>query len=129
MFTSVPERLLRKCRARGSGPAVRAFHGAGVNKLTLDFGFGKVSVLQEIAKAKKRSAEARAVMQIGIVICGADGDFHATEGAVVPDARFALRLPPHEFDLIEPGGVGGADLPDSRPGPGRHSLKGAPAAA
>ncbi|CAL9328607.1 hypothetical protein SUDANB58_00022 [Streptomyces sp. enrichment culture] len=36
-------------------------------KLTADFAFGKVSVLQEIAKAKKKPAEARAVIQIGIV--------------------------------------------------------------
>ncbi|MYR58354.1 Tellurite resistance TerB, partial [Streptomyces sp. SID625] len=46
-----------------------------LNKLTADFAFGKVSVLQEIAKAKKKPAEARAVVQIGIVIGGADGDF------------------------------------------------------
>lgn len=39
-----------------------------LNKLTADFDFGKVSVLQEIAKAKKKPAEARAVIQIGIII-------------------------------------------------------------
>jgi tellurite resistance protein TerB len=70
-----------------------------LNKLTADFDFGKVGVLQEIAKAKKKPAEARAVIQIGIVIGGADGDFDATERAVVRDACFALGLPPHEFDL------------------------------
>ncbi|GGV70675.1 MULTISPECIES: tellurite resistance TerB family protein [Streptomyces] len=70
-----------------------------LNKLTADFDFGKVSVLQEVAKAKKKPAEARAVIQIGIVIGGADGDFDATERAVVRDACFALGLPPHEFDL------------------------------
>ncbi|MGW0878342.1 tellurite resistance TerB family protein [Streptomyces sp. NPDC002671] len=70
-----------------------------LNKLTADFDFGKVSVLQEVAKAKKKPAEARAVIQIGIVIGGADGDFDATERAVVRDACFALGLPPQEFDL------------------------------
>ncbi|MFJ9630924.1 tellurite resistance TerB family protein [Streptomyces sp. NPDC091280] len=70
-----------------------------LNKLTADFDFGKVGVLQEIAKAKKKPAEARAVIQIGIVIGGADGDFDPTERAVVRDACFALGLPPHEFDL------------------------------
>ena len=70
-----------------------------LNKLTADFDFGKVGVLQEIAKAKKKPAEARAVIQIGIVIGSADGDFDATERAVVRDACFALGLPPHEFDL------------------------------
>jgi tellurite resistance protein TerB len=70
-----------------------------LNKLTADFDFGKVSILQEIAKAKKKPAEARAVIQIGIVIGGADGDFDKTEQAVVREACFALDLPPHEFDL------------------------------
>ena len=50
-----------------------------LDKLTADFDFGKVSVLQEIAKVKKKPTEARAVIQIGIVIGGADGDFDATE--------------------------------------------------
>ena len=70
-----------------------------LNKLTADFAFGKVSVLQEVAKAKKKPAEARAVIQIGIVIGGADGDFDKDERAVVRDACFTLDLPPHEFDL------------------------------
>ncbi|MGV9881547.1 tellurite resistance TerB family protein [Streptomyces sp. NPDC003006] len=72
---------------------------ACVDKLTADFAFGKVSVLQEVAKAKKKPAEARAVIQIGIVIGGADGDFDKDEQAVVREACFALDLPPHEFDL------------------------------
>ncbi|OIJ63040.1 tellurite resistance TerB family protein [Streptomyces mangrovisoli] len=70
-----------------------------LNKLTADFAFGKVSVLQEVAKAKKKPAEARAVIQIGIVIGGADGDFDKTEQGVVREACYALDLPPHEFDL------------------------------
>ncbi|MGW1887144.1 tellurite resistance TerB family protein [Streptomyces sp. NPDC001970] len=69
------------------------------NKLSADFDFGKVSVLQEVAKAKKKPAEARAVIQIGIVIGGADGDFDKDEQAVVREACYALELPPHEFDL------------------------------
>jgi tellurite resistance protein TerB len=70
-----------------------------LDKLTTDFDFGKVSVLQEIAKAKKKPAEARAVVQIGIVIGGADGDFDKDEQAVVREACYTLDLPPHEFDL------------------------------
>ncbi|MFK4189842.1 TerB family tellurite resistance protein, partial [Streptomyces sparsogenes] len=57
------------------------------------------SLLQEVAKAKKKPAEARAVIQIGIVIGGADGHFDKTEQAVVREACFALELPPAEFDL------------------------------
>jgi tellurite resistance protein TerB len=70
-----------------------------LNKLTADFDFGKVSVLQEVAKAKKKPAEARAVIQIGIIIGGADGDFDKTEQAVVRDACYTLGLPPADFDL------------------------------
>ncbi|MFJ4978165.1 tellurite resistance TerB family protein [Streptomyces coeruleorubidus] len=70
-----------------------------LGKLTADFDFGKVSVMQEIAKAKKKPAEARAVIQIGIVIGGADGDFDKDEQAVVREACYTLDLPPHEFDL------------------------------
>ncbi|MFF5310308.1 tellurite resistance TerB family protein [Streptomyces massasporeus] len=70
-----------------------------LDKLTADFDFGKVSVMQEIAKAKKKPAEARAVIQIGIVIGGADGDFDKDEQAVVREACYTLDLPPHEFDL------------------------------
>ncbi|MEU6664306.1 TerB family tellurite resistance protein [Streptomyces sp. NPDC046821] len=70
-----------------------------LDKLTADFDFGKVSVLQEVAKAKKKEAEARAVIQIGIVIGGADGDFDQTERGVVREACLMLGLAPHEFDL------------------------------
>ncbi|WP_236241863.1 tellurite resistance TerB family protein [Streptomyces sp. CC228A] len=70
-----------------------------LNKLTADFALGKVSVMQEIAKARKKPSEARAVIQIGIVIGGADGDFDKSEQAVVREACHSLDLPPHEFDL------------------------------
>ncbi|MFE2352767.1 tellurite resistance TerB family protein [Streptomyces parvulus] len=70
-----------------------------LDKLAADFDFGRVGILQEIAKAKKKPAEARAVVQIGIVIGGADGDFDKDERAVVREACYALDLPPHEFDL------------------------------
>ncbi|GAA4055941.1 tellurite resistance TerB family protein [Streptomyces shaanxiensis] len=70
-----------------------------LDRLVADFEFGKVSVLQEIAKARKKPAEARAVVQIGIVIGGADGHFDQDERAVVREACYALDLPPHEFDL------------------------------
>ncbi|MFI0481424.1 tellurite resistance TerB family protein [Actinomadura sp. 9N215] len=70
-----------------------------VTKLTADFDFGKVSVLQDIGKAKKKPAEARAVVQIGIIIGGADGNFDDNEKAIVREACFALDLNPGEFEL------------------------------
>lgn len=69
------------------------------DKLTADFDFGKVSVIQDIAKTKKKPAEARAVIQIGIIIGGADGTFDKSEQAVVKEACYAVGLPPSEFDL------------------------------
>lgn len=65
---------------------LRRRFGDHLDKLTADFTFGKVCVLQEIAKAKKKPAEARAVIQIGIVIGGTDGDVDKTEQAVVREA-------------------------------------------
>ncbi|MFC5754405.1 tellurite resistance TerB family protein [Actinomadura rugatobispora] len=70
-----------------------------VSKLTADFAFGKVSVLQDIGRVKKNPSEARAVIQIGIIIGGADGDFDDTEKAVVREACFVVGLQPAEFDL------------------------------
>ncbi|MET9292829.1 TerB family tellurite resistance protein [Streptomyces sp. NPDC003077] len=70
-----------------------------LDKLTADFDFGKVSLMQEIGKVKKKPTEARAVIQIGIVIGGADGDFDKTEQAIVREVCFALDIAPAEFDL------------------------------
>jgi tellurite resistance protein TerB len=70
-----------------------------LTKLSADFELGKVSVLQDIAKVKKKPTEARAVIQIGIVIGGADGNFDKSEQAVVRDACFAVDLTPAEFGL------------------------------
>ncbi|UNO41107.1 TerB family tellurite resistance protein [Streptomyces sp. MST-110588] len=72
---------------------------AYLDKLTADFDFGKVSVMQDIGKVKKKPVEARAVIQIGIVIGGADGDFDKTEQAVVREVCYALDITPAEFDL------------------------------
>lgn len=69
------------------------------NRLMADFEFGKVAVLQDVAKIKKKPDQARAVVQIGIIIGGADGNFDEHEKKIVRDACFALGLPPAEFDL------------------------------
>ncbi|WP_436789694.1 tellurite resistance TerB family protein [Yinghuangia sp. YIM S10712] len=76
----------------------RRFH-AYANQLQADFQLGKVQVMQDVAKAKKKPDEARAVIQIGIVIGGADGNFDPQERAVVREACFALDISPAEFDL------------------------------
>lgn len=68
-------------------------------KLTADYSFGRIECLQAIGKLKKTEDQARAVIQIGIIIGGADGNFDANEKKAVRDACFALGINPTEFDL------------------------------
>lgn len=70
-----------------------------LDRLALNFDHGKTAVLHEVGKAKKKPTEARAVIQIGIIIGGADGAFIESEQAVVREACHALGLPPQEFGL------------------------------
>lgn len=69
------------------------------DKLSSDFDFGKLEAVQTIGKLKKKPEDARAVVQIGIIIGGADGSFDDSEKKVVRDACFALGIDPTEFDL------------------------------
>lgn len=68
-------------------------------KLDSDFDFGKIEAVQAIAKLKKKPDQARAVIQVGIIIGGADGNFDDDEKKAVRDACFACGIPPQEFDL------------------------------
>ncbi|MFI8006093.1 tellurite resistance TerB family protein [Streptomyces sp. NPDC086010] len=70
-----------------------------VDQLSRDFHQGKAEALQEIAKAAKKPVEARAVVQTGIVVAGADGDFSQAEHMVLQEACAALGLSPAEFQL------------------------------
>lgn len=69
------------------------------DKLQGDFEFGKVEATATIGKLKAKPEQARAVIQIGIIIGGADGDFDADEKATVKAACFAVGIDPAEFDL------------------------------
>lgn len=69
------------------------------NKLGQDFDFGKIEAIQAIAKLKKKEDQARAVIQIGIIIGGADGNFDKDERKAVHDACLAVGINPTEFDL------------------------------
>ncbi|MFI9028214.1 tellurite resistance TerB family protein [Streptomyces sp. NPDC053560] len=75
----------------------RRFEG-NLDRLAPDFRAGTAAVLHEVAKVKKPS-EARAVVQIGIVIGVADGEFVESEQAVVREACRTLGLAPREFGL------------------------------
>ena len=68
-------------------------------KLSQDFDFGKIEAIQAIAKLNKKLDQGRAVIQIGIIIGGADGDFDKDEKKVVKEACHAVGINPGEFDL------------------------------
>ncbi|WP_093654797.1 tellurite resistance TerB family protein [Streptomyces radiopugnans] len=70
-----------------------------VDRLTADFQAGRAEALQEIAKAAKKPAEARAVVQTGIVIAGADGHIDQSEQQAIREACAALGLSPEEFGM------------------------------
>jgi len=69
------------------------------DKLTQDFDFGKIECIQTISKVRKNEGQARAVIQLGIIIGGADGDFDPNEKKAVKDACNAVGISPNEFDL------------------------------
>ncbi|MEU5347274.1 tellurite resistance TerB family protein [Streptomyces sp. NPDC020766] len=70
-----------------------------LDQLIANFELGKAEALREIAKAAKKPVEARAVIQTGIVVAGADGHFDQTEQYAIRDACAALGLSPTEFGV------------------------------
>lgn len=78
---------------------LRKRFNAYVNQLQSNFYLGKTTVIQDIAKTKKKPAEARAVIQTGVVIAGADGYFAPAEQDVLREVCMALEIPPAEFGL------------------------------
>jgi tellurite resistance protein TerB len=69
------------------------------SKLESDFDFGKVEAIATIGKLRSKPDQARAVIQIGIIIGGADGTFDQHERAAVKQACHAVGIDPAEFDL------------------------------
>ena len=69
------------------------------NKLAADFDFGKIEATADHRQVEIEAGQARAVVQIGIIIGGADGNFDEHERKAVRDACFAVGIPPAEFDL------------------------------
>ncbi|MFG2757935.1 tellurite resistance TerB family protein [Streptomyces wuyuanensis] len=70
-----------------------------VDRLTANFELGKADVLKEIAKAAKKPQEARAVVQTGMVVAGADGHVDPSEQQAVREACAALGISPAEFGV------------------------------
>lgn len=69
------------------------------DKLERDFDFGQVDAMAAIGKLKSKPEQARAVISIGLIIGGADGDFDAHERRAVTQACHAVGIAPAEFDL------------------------------
>ncbi|MBF0592217.1 MAG: tellurite resistance TerB family protein [Nitrospirae bacterium] len=69
------------------------------DKLSKDFDFGKIEAIQAISKLKKKEDQARAVIQVGIIIGGADGNFDPSEKKAVREACNAVGINPADFDL------------------------------
>jgi tellurite resistance protein TerB len=69
------------------------------SKLQSNFEFGKLEATQTIARLKSKPDQARAVIQIGIIIGGADGFFDDHEKAAVREACHTVGISPAEFDL------------------------------
>lgn len=69
------------------------------DKLTADYDFGKIEAVQALSKLKGKEDQARACIQLGIIIGGADGNFDPDEKKAVREACFAVGLDPKEFDL------------------------------
>lgn len=91
----------------GRHPAMQAFAVADLqaryneycNKLAADFDFAKIEILQVIGKLRSKPEQARAIVQVAIVIGGADGNFSEEERKVVRETCQALGLNPAEFEL------------------------------
>jgi tellurite resistance protein TerB len=78
---------------------LRAKFDTYCDKLNRDFDFGKVEAVSSIAKLKSKPDQARAVVSIGLIIGGADGQFDADERRAVKEACYAVGIEPAEFDL------------------------------
>ncbi|AZK92554.1 MULTISPECIES: tellurite resistance TerB family protein [Streptomyces] len=60
---------------------------------------GRAEAFQEVAKAAKKPAEARAVIQTGIVVAGADGYISPAEEQILREACTTLGLSSAEFGI------------------------------
>lgn len=69
------------------------------SKLQSDFEFGKMEAIATLGKLKSKPDQARGVIQVGIIVGGADGNFDTSEKQVVREACNAVGIKPAEFDL------------------------------
>jgi tellurite resistance protein TerB len=69
------------------------------DKITSDFDFGRIELMQAIGRVAGKPDQARAVVQLSVVIANADGEFTPDERRVVREVAQALKLDPNEFGV------------------------------
>ena len=69
------------------------------DKLSQDYDFGRIEAIQAIGKLRSKPDQARAVIQLGMIIGGADGNFDESEKVQIRDAARAVSLDPAEFGV------------------------------
>ncbi len=105
--TISPEERRKTAAFIGSNDALSVFDPSELqqhfefysSKLERDYDFGKVEAIATIGKLKNKPEAARAVIQVGIIIGGADGNFDKHEQQAVREVCDAVGIPPAEFDL------------------------------
>lgn len=79
--------------------AMRQKYEQYCDTVTRDFDFGRIELMQVIGKLAGKPDQARAVVQLAVVIANADGEFTPDEQRVVREVAHALKLDPAEFGL------------------------------
>ena len=69
------------------------------DKLSADYDFGRLEAVQAIGKLRSKPDQARAVIQLGMIIGGADGNFDEAERVQIRDCARAVNLDPSEFGV------------------------------
>ena len=90
---------LKREHLRSAAPLHRVRYENGMDAIKNALGLHMRSSRVQGAKLKSKQDQARAVIQIGIIIGGADGNFDEHERGVVRDMCFAVGISPAEFDL------------------------------
>ncbi|MBF6330081.1 tellurite resistance TerB family protein [Nocardia transvalensis] len=102
-----PDRRIRVADHIGAAPVLHHFPSRELrilfednwHRLMLDPAFGRAYVLQQVAKATERPAQARAAVRVGLEIAGADGDVDVRGADALRECCRVLRLTPAEFGL------------------------------
>ncbi len=71
------------------------------NKLQADYDFGRIEAIQVIGKLKNKPEQARAVLQVGIVISGYDRTFDDKKKAALLELCHAVGIDSKELVVVE----------------------------